>query len=50
MSRGRSPEEKALNPSPATPMAKAEATQFVRLFLMVYCLVMASDWLQGTSL
>ncbi|TVY22179.1 Molybdate-anion transporter [Lachnellula hyalina] len=30
-----------------TPRAKAEASQFTRLFLTVYSLVMASDWLQG---
>lgn len=30
-----------------TPRARAEASSFTRLFLVVYCLVMASDWLQG---
>ena len=30
-----------------TPRAKAGASQFTRLFLTVYSLVMASDWLQG---
>ncbi|KAF7883119.1 uncharacterized protein EAF01_011628 [Botrytis porri] len=29
------------------PLAKAEASRFTKLFLTVYCLVMASDWLQG---
>jgi MFS transporter, MFS domain-containing protein family, molybdate-anion transporter len=41
------PEEKPLAQAPVTPRAKAEASQFTRLFLTVYCLVMASDWLQG---
>ncbi|KAN0119994.1 DUF791 domain containing protein [Hyaloscypha variabilis] len=41
------PEEKALTQPPVTPHAKAEASQFTRLFLTVYCLVMGSDWLQG---
>lgn len=30
-----------------TPQVKAEARSFYLLFLAVYCLVMASDWLQG---
>jgi hypothetical protein len=41
------PEEKALTQPPVTPHAKAEAGQFTRLFLTVYCLVMGADWLQG---
>jgi hypothetical protein len=41
------PEEKALTQPPITPHAKAEANQFTRLFLTVYCLVMGADWLQG---
>lgn len=41
------PEEKALTANAVTPKARAEASQFTRLFLTVYCLVMASDWLQG---
>ncbi|KAH6679578.1 hypothetical protein B0J14DRAFT_614727 [Halenospora varia] len=41
------PEEKALTQNAVTPRAKAEASQFIRLFLTVYCLVMGSDWLQG---
>lgn len=40
-------EEKALTQNAVTPRSKAEASQFTRLFLAVYCLVMASDWLQG---
>lgn len=44
---GEKPEEKALTQPPPTPHAKAEASQFTRLFLTVYCLVMGSDWLQG---
>jgi hypothetical protein len=44
---GKKPEEKALTQPPITPRAKAEASQFTRLFLTVYCLVMGSDWLQG---
>jgi hypothetical protein len=47
--RAESPEEKSLAQAPVTPRAKAEASQFTRLFLTVYCLVMASDWLQGES-
>ncbi|KAK0107667.1 hypothetical protein ONS96_003468 [Cadophora gregata f. sp. sojae] len=43
----KSPEEKSSNHSMVTPRAKAEASQFTRLFLTVYCLVMGSDWLQG---
>lgn len=35
------------NTDVATPLAKAEASRFTKLFLTVYCLVMASDWLQG---
>ncbi len=46
----KSPEEKALNQPPTTPRAKAEASQFTRLFLTVYCLVMGSDWLQGKQM
>lgn len=46
----KSPEEKALNQPPITPRAKAEASEFTRLFLTVYCLVMGSDWLQGMLL
>lgn len=30
-----------------TPRVRDEASAFNRLFLTVYCLVMASDWLQG---
>ncbi|CZR51912.1 probable major facilitator superfamily domain-containing protein 5 [Phialocephala subalpina] len=41
------PEEKALTEASITPRAKAEASQFTRLFLTVYCLVMGADWLQG---
>lgn len=41
------PDEKSLNQSLVTPRAKAEASRFTRLFLVVYCLVMGSDWLQG---
>lgn len=41
----KSPEQKALNQPPISP--RAEASQFTRLFLVVYCLVMGSDWLQG---
>ncbi|CAL3962569.1 hypothetical protein PZA11_000309 [Diplocarpon coronariae] len=40
-------EKTASNQPPITPRAKAEASQFTRLFLTVYCLVMGSDWLQG---
>ncbi len=40
-------EEKDLTQPPVTPHAKAEASQFTRLFLTVYCLVMGADWLQG---
>jgi hypothetical protein len=43
----KKPEEKALTQSPVTLRAKAEASQFTRLFLTVYCLVSGSDWLQG---
>jgi hypothetical protein len=43
-----SPENKSLTRGPITPHAKAEASKFTRLFLTVYCLVMASDWLQGS--
>ncbi len=46
----KSPEKQALNKSPVSPRAKAEASQFTRLFLTVYCLVMGSDWLQGKIL
>ncbi|KAK6595842.1 major facilitator superfamily transporter [Botrytis cinerea] len=35
------------NNDDTTPLAKAEAHRFTKLFLTVYCLVMASDWLQG---
>ncbi|KAI9650637.1 hypothetical protein NHQ30_000656 [Ciborinia camelliae] len=35
------------NTDVATPLLKAEANRFTKLFLTVYCLVMASDWLQG---
>jgi hypothetical protein len=38
------------NADVATPLAKAEASRFIKLFLTVYCLVMASDWLQGITL
>jgi hypothetical protein len=44
----KSPEEKALTQPAITPRARAEAGRFTRLFLAVYCLVMGSDWLQGT--
>jgi hypothetical protein len=44
---GEEPEVKALTQPSPTPNAKAEASQFTRLFLTVYCLVMGSDWLQG---
>lgn len=40
------PEEQSLLGAP-TPLAKEQASRFTRLFLSVYCLVMASDWLQG---
>ncbi|KAF4632854.1 hypothetical protein G7Y89_g5258 [Cudoniella acicularis] len=46
-SQEEKPEEKSLTKSAVTPRAKAEASQFTRLFLTVYCLVMGSDWLQG---
>ncbi|TVY42640.1 Molybdate-anion transporter, partial [Lachnellula cervina] len=43
-----SPDEEPLKQQTAvTSRAKAEASQFTRLFLAVYTLVMASDWLQG---
>lgn len=42
-----SPEKKSLTQSSSSPAQKAEASRFSRLFLIVYCLVMASDWLQG---
>lgn len=45
--RDESPEEKAVNPNPVTPAGRAESSKFIRLFLTVYGLVMASDWLQG---
>ncbi|KAM0146047.1 hypothetical protein ACHAPG_011334 [Botrytis cinerea] len=35
------------NNDDTAPLAKAEAHRFTKLFLTVYCLVMASDWLQG---
>ncbi|KAG0651297.1 Molybdate transporter [Hyphodiscus hymeniophilus] len=38
---------KSLTHDAVSPRAKAEASKFTRLFLMVYCLVQASDWLQG---
>ncbi|KAM3065191.1 hypothetical protein ACMFMF_011319 [Clarireedia jacksonii] len=44
--KGDSAEDKR-NADVATPLAKAEASRFTKLFLTVYCLVMASDWLQG---
>ena len=44
----KKPEEKALNQTPVTPHAQAEAGKFKALFLTVYCLVMGADWLQGT--
>ncbi|APA08559.1 hypothetical protein SS1G_02268 [Sclerotinia sclerotiorum 1980 UF-70] len=44
--REESAEDKR-NANVATPLAKAEASRFIKLFLTVYCLVMASDWLQG---
>ncbi|PQE26889.1 major facilitator superfamily transporter protein [Rutstroemia sp. NJR-2017a BVV2] len=44
--KGDSAEDKK-NADVATPLAKAEASRFTKLFLTVYCLVMASDWLQG---
>jgi len=31
------------------PEAKSEADRFSRMFLVVYSLVMASDWLQGKT-
>jgi len=31
------------------PEAKSEADSFSRMFLVVYSLVMASDWLQGKT-
>ncbi|KUJ22991.1 DUF791-domain-containing protein [Mollisia scopiformis] len=40
-------EEKSLMETSITPRLKAEANQFTRLFLTVYCLVMGADWLQG---
>ena len=42
-----SPELKSLTRNAATPRAKADTSKFTRLFLTVYSLVMASDWLQG---
>ena len=42
-------EQKEEADSAITPKAKAEASRFVYLFLLVYCLVMGSDWLQGTT-
>ena len=42
-------EEQPLVKDVIDPRAKAEANKFCRLFLTVYCLVMASDWLQGIS-
>lgn len=45
-----SPEKRSLTRDPPTPRAKAEASKFACLFLIVYCLVMASDWLQGILL
>ncbi len=42
-----SPEKQLLNQPAITPIAAAEATKFSRLFLIVYCLVMGADWLQG---
>lgn len=44
-----SPETQALLPIVITPLEKAEAKKLKGLFLVVYCLVMASDWLQGKS-
>ncbi|TVY84696.1 Molybdate-anion transporter [Lachnellula suecica] len=41
------PEAKTLIENAVTPHAKAEASQFTRLYITVYCLVMGSDWLQG---
>ncbi|TAQ90290.1 hypothetical protein B7494_g1369 [Chlorociboria aeruginascens] len=46
-SRQEKREEKLPMLDATTPRAKAEASAFTRLFLTVYCLVMASDWLQG---
>ncbi|RDW75170.1 putative major facilitator superfamily-containing protein 5 [Coleophoma cylindrospora] len=41
-------EQKSLTQQDAySPSQKAEAQRFSKLFLTVYCLVMASDWLQG---
>lgn len=45
--KSTTPEEKALVDNATTPQAKADASRFVYLFLLVYCLVMGSDWLQG---
>ncbi|CAG8951188.1 hypothetical protein HYFRA_00007935 [Hymenoscyphus fraxineus] len=45
--REEKPDEKRDNQPSITPRAKVEAREFQRLFLTVYCLVMAADWLQG---
>ena len=41
------PEEQRLLGTQPSPLAEAEASRFTRIFLTVYCLVMAADWLQG---
>lgn len=49
-SEGEKSKEKDTSGQPtATPREQIQAINFTRLFLIVYCLVMASDWLQGTS-
>ena len=47
-SQEKTAEEKLLTGDRSTPQMKHAAATFSRLFLTVYCLVMASDWLQGT--
>lgn len=49
-SNGKSPEKQALLQVPLTPEAKIKASNFYYLFLIVYCLVMGADWLQGNSI
>jgi hypothetical protein len=44
---GQGPSEEKNPARSVTPQAKAEASKFSVLFLTVYSLVMASDWLQG---
>ena len=42
------PEDTKLILDAITPRARDGASRFNLLFLSVYCIVMASDWLQGT--